>query len=313
MQGTGQSLSTKGGGRCVRLGLVQTATSSNRLQNIEKALDGIGRAAAEGADIVCLQELFLSPYFCSVEDPVNFELAEPIPGPTTETIAQRARECGVVVVASLFEKRAPGLFHNTAVVLDANGALAGRYRKAHIPHDPFFYEKYYFTPGDTGYPAFSTQPARIAPLVCWDQWFPEAARLSTLAGAEIIVYPTAIGWLEDEKAAQGAAQKEAWELVQRSHAVTNGVFVAAVNRVGQEKEIEFWGGSFVSDPHGRVLARASEDAEEVLVVPCDMDLVTEARTAWPFLRDRRIDTYGDLASRFLGCQSAGSSDAGAGI
>jgi len=289
----------------LRVGLVQMACGDDPRQNLERALAGIERAAADGAGLVCLQELFRSRYFCQSEDNERFELAEPVPGPTTEALAKRAAARGVAVVGSVFEKRTEGIYHNTAVVLDESGRIAGVYRKMHIPDDPLYYEKFYFTPGDTGFAAFAAAGARVGPLVCWDQWFPEAARLTALAGAQVLVYPTAIGWQHDESDDVDAAQHEAWETVQRAHAISNGVFVVAVNRVGHEPTpgdagtgIRFWGQSFVADPFGRVLARASADAEEVLVVDCDLALVERTRRDWPFLRDRRIDAYGDLTKRF---------------
>jgi N-carbamoylputrescine amidase len=267
--------------------------------NLRTALARIEEAAAAGATLICLQELFRSPYFCQRQDPATFALAESIPGPTTEAIGALARRCGVGVVASLFEKRAEGVYHNTAVAIAADGAIAGLYRKMHIPDDPLYFEKYYFTPGDLGFQSFAMSGMRIGALVCWDQWFPEAARLTALGGAEILVYPTAIGWHPAEKAAVGSAQYDAWQTIQRSHAIANGVFVAAVNRVGCEGGLEFWGGSFVADPFGRVVAQASHDREEILIVPCDRSLIGETRRHWPFLRDRRIDAYDGLRRRLL--------------
>jgi N-carbamoylputrescine amidase len=267
--------------------------------NLARALAGIEEAAGKGAEVVCLQELFRSPYFCQSEDPATFDLAEPIPGPSTEAIGRVARARGVAVVASLFEKRAEGVFHNTAVVIGRDGAVTGLYRKMHIPDDPLYYEKYYFAPGDVGFRSFDSGRGRVGVLVCWDQWFPEAARLTALRGAEILCYPTAIGWHPREKAEFGAAQYDAWLTVQRGHAIANGVFVVAVNRVGLEGNLEFWGGSFVADPFGRVLARASHDREEVLVVPCDRAAIGDTRRHWPFLRDRRIDAYAGLLERYL--------------
>lgn len=288
--------------REVYLGLVQMSGSADTAANLAKAIRGIREAAQRGAQIVCLQELFRSPYFCQTEDHKFFSLAEAIPGPTTDALSDVARELGVVIVASLFEKRAEGLYHNTAAVMDADGAFLGKYRKMHIPDDPQYLEKFYFTPGDLGFRTWDTQYGRIGVLVCWDQWYPEGARLTALAGAEILFYPTAIGWLVPEKAEFGAAQADAWETIQRSHAIANGVFVCAVNRVGHEpgpnQGIEFWGRSFVADPGGRILARAGE-GEEVLVVPIDLDRVNEQRTHWPFLRDRRIDAYSDITKRYI--------------
>jgi N-carbamoylputrescine amidase len=286
------------------LGLVQTSCAADPDANLERALSGIRQAARGGAQIVCLQELFRSLYFCQRQDPALFDLAEPIPGPSSEQLSRAARETGTVVVASLFERRSPGLYHNTAAVFDADGSLLGLYRKTHVPDDPLYFEKYYFTPGDLGFRAFDTRFGRIGVLVCWDQWFPEAARLTALQGAEVLLYPTAIGWHPREKAEHGAAQREAWQTVQRAHAIASGVFLAATNRVGHEGPadggLEFWGSSFVSDPFGVVLARAPEDREEVLVVACDRRRLEEVRRNWPFLRDRRIDLYGDLGRRWLG-------------
>jgi N-carbamoylputrescine amidase len=280
------------------VGLVQMRCSEDPAENLARAVEGIREAARQGAQTVCTQELFRSRYFCQSEDPARFALAEPIPGPSTEVLAKLAAELGVTIVASLFERRAEGLYHNTAVVLDADGSLAGRYRKMHIPDDPLYYEKFYFTPGDLGFQAFETRRARVGTLVCWDQWFPEAARLTALAGAQILFYPTAIGWQFDESAEEDAAQHDAWETIQRAHAIANGVFVVVVNRVGREDGIRFWGHSFVADPFGRVLVRAPSDQEAVLVVECDLALVERVRQHWPFLRDRRIDAYPDLVRRF---------------
>jgi N-carbamoylputrescine amidase len=286
------------------LGLVQMRCEDDQAANLERALSAIHRAAKNGAEIICLQELFRSPYFCQRQDPALFDLAEPIPGPTSERLAQAARETGAVIVASLFERRTAGVYHNTAVVFDADGSLAGLYRKMHIPDDPLYFEKYYFTPGDVGFRAVPTRFGRVGVLVCWDQWFPEAARLTALQGAEVLLYPTAIGWHPDEKEEHGQAQREAWEMVQRAHAIANGVYVAAVNRVGHEGEpdggVEFWGSSFVCDPFGALLGQTSENREEVLVVPCDRRRIEEVRRHWPFLRDRRVDAYGDLGRRWLG-------------
>jgi N-carbamoylputrescine amidase len=287
----------------VRVGLVQMRCRADPAANLRAALAHVATAARRGAEIVCLPELFRTRYFCQAEDHANFALAEPVPGPTTAALARHARRLRVAVVASVFERRAPGLYHNTAVVLDAGGALVGMYRKMHVPDDPRYYEKFYFTPGDLGFRAWPVGPARVGTLVCWDQWYPEAARLTALAGAEIIFYPTAIGWHPAEKAAEGEAQHAAWETVQRAHAIANGVFVAVPNRVGHEAPaggagIEFWGRSFVADPAGRVLARAGTGREEVLVADCDLTAVETQRTHWPFLRDRRVDAYGDLTRRF---------------
>jgi N-carbamoylputrescine amidase len=267
--------------------------------NVEKALARIAEAAAAGADIVMLPELFAGLYFCQSEDHAQFAAAEPIPGPTSDALAAAAARHDVVVVGSLFERRAPGLYHNTATVYEADGRLAGMYRKMHIPDDPSYYEKFYFTPGDLGFKSFDTSRGRIGTCVCWDQWYPEAARLTALSGAQVLCYPTAIGWLLAEKQEYGSSQHSAWETMMRSHAIANGLFVAAPNRVGVEGNIEFWGASFVCDPNGNVLARAAHDREETLIVECDLDRIDVVRTHWPFLRDRRIDAYGDLTRRYL--------------
>ena len=289
--------------RAVKLGLVQMRCESDPEANLEKALVRIRQAAAGGAQIVCLQELFCSQYFCQREDPSLFDLAVAIPGPVTERIGEAARETGCVVIASLFERRAAGVYHNTAVVLNRDGSLLGLYRKMHIPDDPLYYEKYYFTPGDLGFRAFDTDFGRIGVLVCWDQWYPEGARLTALKGAEILFYPTAIGWHPTEKAEFGVAQKQAWELIQRSHAVANGVYVASVNRVGHEGPadggLEFWGSSFVCDPQGVYLNQGSVEREEILLVDCDLNRIEDIRRNWPFLRDRRIDAYGDMTRRVV--------------
>ena len=290
---------TEAAARHVTVGLVQMSCSTQPEENLAKAVAQINQAARQGAQIICLQELFRSRYFCQSEDNECFRLAEPIPGPTTEVLSQIAAEREIVLIGPLFEKRAEGLFHNTAVVIDANGTLVGKYRKMHIPDDPLYYEKFYFTPGDLGFQTFQTRYARIGVLVCWDQWFPEGARLTALGGAQILFYPTAIGWHLAEKAKARQAQHEAWELVQRGHAVTNGVYVAAVNRVGTEDGLQFWGASFFSDPFGRLLARASQEAEETLVMSCDLGKIDTIRQHWPFLRDRRIDAYGNLTRRYL--------------
>jgi len=282
----------------VRIGLVQMRCGSDAGDNLARALAGLDEAADRGAQLVTLQELFRTPYFCQSEDAERFSLAEPVPGPTTEALAKRAAAREVVVVGSVFERRAEGLYHNTAVVLDADGTVAGIYRKMHIPDDPLYHEKFYFTPGDLGFRAFATRALRVGALVCWDQWFPEAARLTALAGAQILVYPTAIGWETNARPEWEAAEHDAWETAQRAHAIANGVFVAAVNRVGSEGSLTFWGQSFVADPFGRVLARASATEDEVLVVDCDLGAIEEVRRGWPFLRDRRIDAYADLQRRF---------------
>ncbi|MBI3249685.1 MAG: carbon-nitrogen hydrolase [Deltaproteobacteria bacterium] len=268
-------------------------------ENLAKAIDRIRFAAGRGAQIICLQELFRSQYFCQREDTDLFRLAEPIPSATTDTLSRVAAEHEIVLVASLFEQRAEGLFHNTAVVFDADGALLGKYRKMHIPDDPLYYEKFYFTPGDLGFRTFRTRYANIGVLICWDQWFPEGARLTALSGAQILFYPTAIGWHLAEVTEERRAQHQAWEIIQRSHAVANGVYVAAVNRVGQEGGLQFWGASFVSDPFGGLVAQASHDTEETLVVACDLARLDTVRQNWPFLRDRRIDAYDNLTRRYL--------------
>ncbi len=286
----------------VTLGLVQMRMSADPADNFARALERVREAAARGARVICLPELFRSRYFCQTEDHAQFGLAEPVPGPGTERLGALARELEVVIIASLFEKRAEGLYHNTTAILDSDGRYLGKYRKMHIPDDPNFYEKFYFTPGDLGFRTWDTRHGRAGVLICWDQWYPEAARLTALAGAQILFYPTAIGWLVPEKAEYGAAQQASWETMQRSHAIANGVYVAAVNRVGLEpgpnQGIEFWGGSFVAAPNGEVLARAGTD-EETLVVPIDLRKVEFARTHWPFLRDRRIDAYGGVTERYL--------------
>jgi N-carbamoylputrescine amidase len=297
-------------GNVVKVGLTQMSCSDDVGENLRRQSRLVERAAKQGAKIICTQELFRSKYFCQVEDHRFFKLAEPIPGPSTDAFCKLAKKHGVVIVASLFEKRASGLYHNTAAIIDADGSLMGVYRKMHIPDDPLFYEKFYFTPGDTGFRSWKTKYATIGVLICWDQWFPEAARLTALQGAEILFYPTAIGWHPSEKKEYGKAQHESWELIQRSHAVANGCYVCAPNRIGLEKildakgkpvseeGIEFWGQSFVTSPDGQVIGRSSTDKEEVLVVPCDLERVEFSRTHWPFLRDRRIDAYGGLMRRF---------------
>jgi N-carbamoylputrescine amidase len=285
------------------VGLIQMRCSPDPADNLFRAGVLLRQAADRGAQVACLPELFRTQYFCQSEDAARFDLAEPIPGPTTEALAQVALETRMVVVGSIFERRAPGIYHNTAVVLDSDGTLRGRYRKMHIPDDPLYYEKYYFTPGDLGFQAFDTSFARVGTLVCWDQWYPEAARLTALLGAEVLFYPTAIGWHPAEKAEFGAAQSSAWETIQRSHAIANGVYVAAVNRFGHEGPdgggLEFWGGSFLADPFGRVVAKAGHDTEEVVIAPCDPRVQEETRRNWPFLRDRRIDAYAPITQRFL--------------
>jgi N-carbamoylputrescine amidase len=285
------------------VGLVQMRCSTVPDENVEKAVVRIREAARQGAQIVCLQELFRTPYFCQSEDHAQFALAEPIPGPTSEALAKVAKEAGVVVIGSLFERRAAGVYHNTAVIIDADGSTRGLYRKMHIPDDPLYYEKFYFAPGDLGFRAFQTKHGRVGTLVCWDQWYPEGARLTALAGADVLFYPTAIGWHPAEKAQYGAAQADAWRTIQRSHAIANGLYVCAVNRVGHEGPagggIEFFGGSFVCDPFGVVLKEASRTEEEILVVECDRAHGEEVRQHWPFLRDRRIDAYAPITRRFI--------------
>jgi N-carbamoylputrescine amidase len=286
------------------LGLLQHACSRDPAQNLKKTLALAEQAARRGAKIICTQELFRSQYFCQSEDHGNFRLAEPVPGPSTAAFQKLAKKHKVVVVASLFEKRAGGLYHNTAAIIDADGALLGVYRKMHIPDDPLYYEKFYFTPGDTGFRAWQTKYGKIGVLICWDQWYPEGARLTALQGAEILFYPTAIGWHPQEKKKYGAHQHGAWETIQRAHGVANGCYVAAVNRIGTEKPvggdgIEFWGQSFVAGTSGEILAKASVDREEILLVPVDLGRVDTTRTHWPFLRDRRIDAYGDITKRYI--------------
>ncbi len=287
----------------VNLGLVQMSCVRNPEENFEKALKLVREAASRQAQIVCLPELFRTQYFCQEELHTNFALAEEVPGPSTDKLGALAHELGIVIVASLFERRAPGIYHNTAVILDADGSVAGRYRKMHVPDDPLYHEKFYFTPGDSGFRAWNTRFGRVGVLVCWDQWFPEAARIATLDGARILFYPTAIGWHPSEKAEFGKSQHSAWQTIQRSHAIANGVFVAAVNRTGHEGPdqggLEFWGASFVCNPAGTVVRAASHDREETLIVPCDLQEIDTIRTHWPFLRDRRLDAYKDLSERYL--------------
>jgi len=284
--------------RNVKLGLVQGSASGDAQSNMKRAEQAVREAAQAGADLVCLQELYRTPYFPQLEDASLFDWAETIPGPSSELFSGLARELGIVIVVPVFEKRAAGLYHNSALVIDSDGRLADIYRKMHIPDDPLFYEKFYFAPGDTGFHAMDTSLGRIGVLICWDQWFPEAARLLALDGAEIILYPTAIGWLDGEEDGETEAQRESWRVVQRGHAIANGVFVATVNRVGQEDAVEFFGSSFVCDPQGQVLESASEGREEILFADCDLARVEEQRRGWPFLRDRRIDAYAELMERF---------------
>ena len=283
----------------IRVAALQMTATENHRTNLDRTLSAIREAASQGAQLICLQELFLSRYFCQTEDHRNFDLAESIPGPTTEKLSQVADELGVVLVASLFERRAAGLFHNTSVVIDNDGRHVGTYRKMHIPDDPHYYEKFYFAPGDLGFQAFDTAVGKIGVCICWDQWFPEAARLTALHGAEFLIYPTAIGWLAEDKEAYGETQVAAWQTMMRSHAIANGVFVVAPNRVGVEDHIEFWGRSFIASPTGQMLAEADSADESILVADCLKDEIEVTRTHWPFLRDRRIDAYSDLTRRFL--------------
>jgi len=287
----------------LNIGLIQMSCTPHPERNLARATEHIRSAATRGARIICLPELFLSTYFCQSEEHSNFALAEEVPGPTTERLGSLARELESVLIVPLFERRAPGVFHNSAAVIDADGSFLGKYRKMHIPDDPLYFEKFYFTPGDLGFRAWVTRYGRIGVLICWDQWYPEAARLTALQGASILFYPTAIGWHPSEKKQYGGTQHSAWQTIQRSHAIANGVYVAAVNRVGYEGRapggIEFWGGSFVADPAGAILQAASHNQEEVLVVPCDFTQVETVRTHWPFLRDRRLDAYGEITKRFL--------------
>lgn len=283
------------------MGTVQMSCTDNPQENLKKAIEKIREAASRGAQVICLQELFTSLYFCDLEDYENFQLAEPIPGPSTHALATLAKELGVVIIASLFEKRAEGLYHNTTAVLDADGAYLGKYRKMHIPDDPSYYEKFYFTPGDLGYKIFNTRFATIGVLICWDQWYPEAARITALMGAEILFYPTAIGWATAQDEATNAEQFNAWQTIQRSHAVANGVHVVSVNRVGLEQNgtMKFWGGSFIANPFGRIMQSSSHDKEEVGVLELDLEKTDYYRTHWPFLRDRRIDSYQPITQRFI--------------
>jgi len=290
----------------IKVGIIQTACSADPKANLSKTLAAAERAAKQGAKIICTQELFRSQYFCQSENHEHFKLAESIPGPSTEAFQKIAKKHRAVIIASLFEKRAAGVYHNTAAIIDADGSLLGVYRKMHIPDDPLFYEKFYFTPGDLGFRAWETKYAKIGVLVCWDQWYPEGARLTALQGAEILFYPTAIGWHPGEKQKYGALQHNAWETIQRSHAIANGCYVCVPNRIGHEvikgvggDGIEFWGQSFVAGTSGQILAKASADKEETLIVPLDLDNVDTTRTHWPFLRDRRIDAYGGIAKRLI--------------
>ena len=282
----------------IKIALIQSNCSDDPEDNLKQALSSIRRAAQQEAQVICLQELFRSLYFCQEEDSKYFELAESIPGPTTQTLSDLAKELEVVLIAPLFEKRSEGLYHNSAVVIDADGSLLGSYRKMHIPEDPGFYEKFYFAPGDAGFQSYSTRYGCIGVLICWDQWFPEAARLTTLSGAHILFYPTAIGF-QEEDAGVAAKQASAWETIQRGHAIANGVFVAAINRVGRENKIQFWGQSFVCDPFGELLAKASAESPEILTAECDLSQIEETRQGWPFLRDRRIDSYQSLSRLYV--------------
>jgi N-carbamoylputrescine amidase len=289
------------------IGLVQMRCTKNPDENLSRAIDKIREAAARGAQIVSLHELFRSEYFCRKEDADLFNLAEAVPGAATEALAQIAKEKNIVLVVSLFERRAPGIYHNTCAVLDADGSFLGKYRKMHIPDDPLYYEKFYFTPGDLGFPSFATRYAKIGVQICWDQWYPEGSRLTALGGAQVIFYPTSIGWHPKEKSEFGAAQLDAWRTIQRGHAIANGVYAAVVNRVGFEGQpeagdpgLEFWGGSFVADPFGQIVSEASNDTEEILVVECDPAKSEDTRRNWPFLRDRRIDAYAPILNRWLG-------------
>jgi N-carbamoylputrescine amidase len=294
-----------------RVGLIQMSCGPEPDENLERACDKVREAARQGAQIICLPELFKTQYFCQREDAALFDLAESIPGPSTETLSAVAKEKNVTIIASLFEKRARGLYHNTAVMIDPQGNIVGMYRKMHIPDDPLYYEKFYFTPGDLGYKAFDTEFGKVGTLVCWDQWYPEGARLTALQGANVLFYPTAIGWHPAEKEQYGIAQHDAWRIIQRAHAIANGVFVAVVNRVGHEngnirgnvapagQGLEFWGGSFLCDPFGRMLAEASHDKEEILVGEINLKELEDVRRNWPFLRDRRIDSYGNITHRFI--------------
>ncbi len=283
----------------VMVGLIQMSCTSDKDKNLQKSIEKIREAAAKGAQIICLQELFLSLYFCDVENYDNFNLAEEVPGPTTDIFSKLAAELNVVIVASLFEKRAQGIYHNTTAVLDADGKYLGKYRKMHIPDDPAYYEKFYFTPGDLGYKVFETKFAKIGVLICWDQWYPEAARITSLMGAELLVYPTTIGWAKDQNQETNDEQYNAWQTIQRSHAIANGVHVVSVNRVGNEADMQFWGGSFISNPFGKLLYKATHDKEEVKVQELDLQKTESYRVHWPFLRDRRIDSYEPITRRFI--------------
>lgn len=281
----------------ISVGLVQMACSPDASKNLEKAVDSIRAASKQGAQIICLPELFLTQYFCQTEDPKNFSLAEPLPGPTSTTLSNLAKELQVVLIVPLFEKRTQGIYHNTAIVIDADGSIAGTYRKMHIPDDPCFFEKFYFTPGDTGFKSFSTRYGKVGVLICWDQWFPEAARLTALSGAQFLFYPTAIGY-QDEDAKVSKQQISAWETIQKSHAIANGVFLASVNRVGRENALSFWGKSFICNPFGEVIAQA-EDEPQIVIAKCPLSEIESTRQNWPFLRDRRVDAYQGLSKLYL--------------
>jgi N-carbamoylputrescine amidase len=285
--------------RKVQLALVQMSCTNNKQANLKKALDQVRVAAGKGGEVICLQELHTGPYPCQAEDHAMFDWAEPIPGESSTRLGELAGALGVVIVSSLFERRAPGLYHNTAVVFDADGSTAGMYRKMHIPDDPLYYEKFYFTPGDLGFRVIETRFAKLGVGVCWDQWYPEAARLFALAGAEILLYPTAIGWIDEEKEVYGTTQHSAWETSMRAHAIANGLWLGAPNRVGKEGRLQFWGASFIANPNGLVVQRGSHEEEEIVMAECDLGLIDVVRTHWPFLRDRRIDAYGGLVKRFL--------------
>jgi N-carbamoylputrescine amidase len=285
--------------KIVKTGLVQMSCTADKQANIEKSITLIREAAAKGAQIICLQELFATEYFCREENYDYFSLAEPVPGPTTKRFGELAAELNVVLLVSLFEKRSRGIYHNTLAVIDADGTFLGKYRKNHIPDDPGYYEKFYFTPGDTGYSVFNTKYARIGGLICWDQWYPEAARITSLMGAEILFFPTAIGWAQSQPEALNQQQYSAWQTMQRAHAIANGVFVVSVNRTGPEHDMNFWGGSFISDPYGEVLFQATHDKEEIHVEELHLEKIDEVRVHWPFLRDRRIDSYAPILNRYI--------------
>jgi len=297
------SVAEKGGRvsiqKSVKVAAIQLPCVSDAEENLKRTASAITKAASEGANLICLQELFSSLYFCQSEDHEQFKNAQSIPGPITERISSLAADLNVVIVAGVFERRAPGLFHNSAVVIESDGSIAGIYRKMHIPDDPFFYEKFYFTPGDLGFQSFDTSVGKVGVCICWDQWFPEAARLTALAGAEILVYPTAIGWQESEKDTFGDSQLSAWKTMMRSHAIANGVFLVAPNRVGLEDNIEFWGNSFIADPYGNIITESDDSGPATISANCDLSLIETARTHWPFLRDRRIDAYDGLTRRII--------------